>query len=89
MGILRLTRRQNLTSTGGFRFRDRLAHWEPVFSRTAGFIRQLEDVDSLYFALSPAVGTWAGERSTVHDRILAVPEPVLSVPSRTYLGVHT
>ena len=70
-------------------FRNRLAHWEPVFSSTTRFMRQLEDVDNLYFALSPEVRMWVGERSTVMDLIRTVPEPLLSIPPTMYLGTRT
>jgi hypothetical protein len=68
------------------KFRNRLAHWEPVFSRTTGLMRQLTNVDALFADLSPAAASWVGEHSSVISLIQAAPEPLLSPPPATYLG---
>lgn len=70
-------------------FRNRLAHWEPIFSQTTGLMRQLSNADSLFTDLGPAVAAWVGERSAVMSLLQASPEPLLSPPPRTYLGTST
>ena len=70
-------------------FRNRLAHWEPVFSKTTGLMKQLSNVDELFTSLSPAVAFWVSERSTVVSLIKTAPEPLLSQPPQTYLGIAT
>lgn len=69
-------------------FRNRLAHWEPVFSRTTGLTRQLVNVDSLFTDLSPVVTRWVGDRSAVITLIQAAPEALAgSLPPR-YLSIY-
>ena len=68
-------------------FRNRLAHWEPVFSRTTGLTRQLVNIDSLFIDISPGVTRWVGERSTVITLIQAAPEALVSRPLPRYLGI--
>lgn len=68
-------------------FRNRLAHWEPLFSGTTGLLDQLVRVDDLFNRLDPAVAAWVGERSQVLDILRASPEPVLGVFPSGYLGV--
>jgi len=70
-------------------FRNRLAHWEPVFSKTTGLMKQLSYVDALFTSLSPAIASWVGERSMVVSLIKTAPEPLLSQPPKTYLGIPT
>jgi hypothetical protein len=70
-------------------FRNRLAHWEPVFSQTTGLMRQLSQVDDMFNRLSPEVALWVGQRSTVVPLIKAAPEALLSPPPTTYLGIAT
>lgn len=69
------------------KFRNRLAHWEPVFSRTTDLMRQLTNVDALFADLSPAIALWVGDRSSIISLIQASPEPLLSPPPATYLGI--
>lgn len=66
-------------------FRNRLAHWEPMFSRTTGFARHLGYVDELFAAVDPDVSAWVDEHSTVVELLSAMPVPVLQGLHGTYL----
>jgi hypothetical protein len=70
-------------------FRNRLAHWEPVFSQTTGLMKQLSSVDKLFTDLSPSVTAWVGERSKVISLVRTAPELLLSQAPVTYLGTAT
>ncbi|HEY9310590.1 MAG TPA: hypothetical protein VIP82_22550 [Microbacterium sp.] len=67
-------------------FRNRLAHWEPVFSRTTGLVRQLQRVDSMFRLLDSDVAAWVGERSTALEMLHDAPEPLFAPWTGTYLG---
>lgn len=53
-------------------FRNRLSHWEPVFSRTTAFQRRIRQVDELFQLLDPVVARWVGSKSMV-PIVLATP----------------
>lgn len=67
-------------------FRNRLAHWEPLFSATTGLMNQLGRVDALFLQLDPTVATWVGKRSEVLALLRSIPEPLLGQLPTTYLG---
>lgn len=70
-------------------FRNRLAHWEPVFSRTTGLSRQLQRVHELFEATDSAVGGWVGAHSSVLDELCTAPVSTLRNPSiECYLGLR-
>lgn len=69
-------------------FRNRLAHWEPLFSATTGFMNQLDRIDELFFQLDPAIATWVGARSNVLRLVRTIPENVLGAQPTSYLGAH-
>ena len=48
-------------------FRNRLSHWEPVFSATTALRTRLEQVDELFNMLDPATAGWVGSRSLVPE----------------------
>lgn len=68
-------------------FRNRLAHWEPVFSRTTGLPKQLGEVNAVFISLSPDVSKWVGARSSVNMLLGSCPEAGLISRPRGYLGV--
>ncbi|WP_455905665.1 hypothetical protein [Microbacterium sp.] len=67
-------------------FRNRLAHWEPVFSNTTGLEFQLRKFDELFTLVDNDVANWVGARSTVLDTIDECPVPGLSLSVSSYLG---
>lgn len=67
-------------------FRNRLAHWEPVFSNTTGLALQLQKFDDLITLVDSDVANWVGSRSGVLGLIDECPVPGLSLTVSTYLG---
>lgn len=67
-------------------FRNRLAHWEPVFSRTTGLPKQLDEVSAAFISLSPHVSKWVGARSSVNMLLRSCPETGLIARPKGYLG---
>lgn len=67
-------------------FRNRLAHWEPVFTRTTGLMRQLQLMDDMFLALDSDVRDWVGANSEVQGVIGGMPESVLTPWAGSYLG---
>jgi hypothetical protein len=59
------------------RFRNRLAHNEPVFSTRTGLRDRLADVDELFTLLNPAAAQFVREHSTVPGLIAQCPVPGL------------
>jgi hypothetical protein len=70
------------------RFRNRLSHWEPVFSRTTALQRSIRQVDELFQLLDPAVARWVGSKSTLPAAVASPPRAGLTgTPGRIiYLG---
>lgn len=68
------------------RFRNRLAHWEPVFSSTTGLTNRLREFERLFAAVDPDVADWVGRRSLVVGLLEAAPAAGRVVPGRAYLG---
>ncbi len=68
------------------RFRNRLAHWEPVFSTTTGLSRRLQEFDSLFKAIDPDVADWVGNNSEVLRLLNNPPAASVSVTVPSYLG---
>jgi hypothetical protein len=68
------------------RFRNRLAHWEPVFSSTTGLTNRLREFERLFEAVDPEIAGWVGRHSQVVGLWGAVPAARLVVPDRDYLG---
>ena len=68
------------------KFRNRLAHWEPVFSSTTGLALRLAEFDALFQSIDIDVAAWVGARSRVLDAINECPEPHLQLGSLAYLG---
>lgn len=68
-------------------FRNRLAHWEPVFSTTTGLSKQLDDFADLFRATDTDVASWVGTRSSVLTLFTSVPSGAggIALP-RKYLG---
>ena len=70
-------------------FRNRLAHWEPVFSRTTGVMRQLQLLDDMMYRLGPDIHEWVGQQSATVSLLSSLPEPRLLQRSQgTYLGTQ-
>jgi hypothetical protein len=67
-------------------FRNRLAHWEPVFTRTTGLMRQLNLMDDMFLALDVDVRNWVGANSKVPAVVAQMPETVLTPWTGSYLG---
>lgn len=67
-------------------FRNRLAHWEPVFSTTTGLSGRLQVFDQFFTEVDPDVAAWVGTRSTVVETLKRCPAPGLSIAVPTYLG---
>lgn len=67
-------------------FRNRLAHWEPVFSTTTGLAARLGEFDQFFTEVDADVAQWVGERSTVVDTVKRCPVPGLNMVAPTYLG---
>lgn len=67
-------------------FRNRLAHWEPVFSTTTGLAARLSEFDQFFSSIDSDVAEWVGLRSTVIEVIKTCPVPGLSVVIPSYLG---
>lgn len=59
------------------KFRNRLAHNEPVFSSRTGLHDRLQDVDSLFELVSPTVAAAVRSASAVPAIIIACPVPGL------------
>lgn len=67
-------------------FRNRLAHWEPVFSTTTGLAARLSEFDRFLTEVDADVAQWVGERSTVVETVTQCPIPGLNMVAPTYLG---
>lgn len=69
-------------------FRNRLSHWEPVFSPTTAFQRRIRQVDELFRLLDPAVARWVGSKSILPLAVSTPPRTGLTgAPGRLiYLG---
>jgi len=68
------------------KFRNRLAHWEPVFSNTTGLPTRLAEFDDLFRSVDADVATWVGTRSALIDVLDSCPVPHLQPTVLTYLG---
>lgn len=68
------------------RFRNRLAHWEPVFSSTTGLTNRLREFGRLFEVVDPAVAGWVGRRSLVVELLEAAPAAGRLTPDHDYLG---
>lgn len=66
-------------------FRNRLAHWEPVFSTSTGLARRLTELDDLLRDLDNDVATWVGSRSTVIPLLSHPPLPSVRLTVPSYL----
>lgn len=67
-------------------FRNRLAHWEPVFSSTTGLTTRLAEFEQFFTVVDPDVASWVGERSTVLNTIEECPISDLVLMTNPYLG---
>lgn len=67
-------------------FRNRLAHWEPVFSTTTGLALRLEEFSSFFWEVDADVAAWVGERSSVVDTVKRCPTSAVRIAVPTYLG---
>lgn len=70
------------------KFRNRLSHWEPVFSHTTAFQRRIRQVDELFQLLDPAVARWVGSKSLVPTLAASSPRSGMIGPTGRviYLG---
>lgn len=66
-------------------FRNRLAHWEPVFSTTTGLALRLSEFDQLFREIDPDVAYWVGSQSKVPDVIAESPLTTLAIDTSSYL----
>ncbi len=65
------------------RFRNRLAHNEPVFSSTTGLADRLLDLNRLLGCVDPIAGRWIAAHSTVASVVSTCPVPgLVKLPSR-------
>jgi hypothetical protein len=62
------------------KFRNRLAHNEPVFSSKTGLMDRLGDVSHLFDLIAPSAAVWARSQSRVAALVSACPIPGLVVP---------
>ncbi|KQM59281.1 MULTISPECIES: hypothetical protein [unclassified Agreia] len=69
-------------------FRNRLAHWEPVFSTTTGLAFRLQEFDQFFSEVDPDVAAWVGTQSTVVDAVKRCPVSSLNIVAPTYLGTN-
>nr|WP_315267356.1 hypothetical protein [Microbacterium lemovicicum] len=67
-------------------FRNRLAHWEPVFSTTTGLAARLEEFDRFFTSVDSDVAAWVGERSNVVRTVAQCPVPGLHIAAPSYLS---
>lgn len=58
-------------------FRNRLAHWEPVFSTTTGLASRLREFDQFFSEVDPEVAAWVGSHSRVVETVGRCPVPKL------------
>ncbi|WP_244931799.1 Abi family protein [Nocardioides sp. W7] len=64
------------------RFRNRLAHNEPVFSSRTGLLERLDDVRHVFDLIAPSAAAWASTQSRVPELVAACPVPgLISRPS--------
>ncbi|MBM3714186.1 MAG: DNA-binding protein [Actinobacteria bacterium] len=68
------------------RFRNRLAHWEPVFSNSTGLALRLTEFENIFTDIDPDVAAWVGTRSTVLETIDQCPLPALMATPTNFLG---
>lgn len=59
------------------KFRNRLAHNEPMFSRRTGLGDRLRELDTLFSWIRPAAASWVGQRSTIPSLLTRCPVPGL------------
>lgn len=59
------------------KFRNRLAHNEPVFSNRTGLVKRMEEVETLFRYLRPEAARWVREHSDVPRLIAPCPVPGL------------
>lgn len=59
------------------KFRNRLAHNEPVFSSKTGLLERLADVDEVFNLVAPSAASWARAHSRVSHLVAACPVPGL------------
>lgn len=69
-------------------FRNRLAHWEPVFSTITGLSRRLSGLTSVFCRIDPAIAAGVGQRSTVPALLRSAPSSIDISEPENYLGVH-
>lgn len=55
------------------KFRNRLAHNEPVFSKRTGLAERMRDLDTVFSWLRPEVAAWVGQRSAVPELVARCP----------------
>lgn len=67
-------------------FRNRLAHWEPVFSNSTGLALRLTEFEGIFNEIDPDVAAWVGARSTVLETIDQCPLPALMAAPPSFLG---
>jgi len=67
-------------------FRNRLAHWEPVFSTTTGLALRLEEFSEFFSQVDADIAAWVGARSSVVETVKRSPVASLSIATPTYLG---
>lgn len=67
------------------KFRNRLAHWEPVFSTTTGLGSRLSQFDQIFREIDSDVAKLVGGQSTVSSLLSNPPLEVISVDTSTYL----
>lgn len=67
------------------KFRNRLAHWEPVFSTTTGLSARLRQFDQIFREIDADVAMWVGGHSAVPSLLADSPLKMLSIDTSAYL----
>lgn len=67
------------------KFRNRLAHWEPVFSTTTGLSARLSQFDQIFREIDVDVAMWVGAHSAVPGLLADPPLKILSIDSSAHL----
>ena len=62
------------------KFRNRLAHNEPVFSTRTGLAQRRNDLTTLFLMLHPAATAWTEQHSTIDTVLSRCPVPNLMPP---------
>ncbi|RKQ83554.1 Abi-like protein [Mycolicibacterium mucogenicum 261Sha1.1M5] len=68
------------------KFRNRLAHWEPIFSSTTGLTARLQEFERIFETVDPDVAAWVGCRSNVIEVLEQCPLSNIGINVSAYFG---